>query len=385
MTTDALKSLFALLESEEEDFATLLHRYGIDPATDLQNCDLTGVDFGSLTADTLDLTGSSLDGADLSKVKCKRVLGLDAHAQDLKPPKRDHFDDVLSAISRYQNADWSINQIVDAVADRSAPVLAFYGTTAEQDLLTKRLCAHYGDASHLREGFNSHAMGKKLIWFYSKATRPSLTLNPAALDKLFFDALRTSNTSDDIGIYPHRPNHAAVGRIKASVRAGPYDQMRGDFVKALSREARQRAGTLVTFPGCFVVFSGFPPISKRLYRELRDAIPGHLSLIFLCSSSLEPYYLQSKGVPWRRVAIPSYSIGEPLAVEADVGRLCRRIELASGGRITVSEGIKEWMSQFVGKPLATLKFNIAAELKTAFPLSALQAHAKGKSPSASTK
>lgn len=381
MTTDALKSLFALLESEDEDFASLVHRYKIDPATDLRNCDLTSVDFGNLAADTLDLTGSSLDGADLSKLNCKTVIGIDASARALKPSKRNAFDDVLLAISRYQNADWSLNQIVDAVADRTAPVLAFYDTTAEQDLLTKRICAHYGDASHLREGFNAHAIGAKLLWFYSKGSRPHLTLNPASLDKLFFEALRASNTSDDIGIYPLRPNRAAIERIKESVRLGQYEQMRNDFVRALSRELSTRVAPLATFPGSFVVFSGFPPMSKRLYRELRDAIPGRLSLIFLCSSSLEPAYLQSKGVPWRRVAVPSYSIGEPLAVEADVRRLCKRIELASNGRITISAGIMDWMSQFVGKPLATLKFNIAAELKTAFPLSTLQAHAQGKARS----
>lgn len=371
MTSDTLNALFALLETEDEDFASLVRRFGIDPATDLQNCDLTDVDFGSLTADTLDLTGSSLEGADLSKVNCKRVIGLDTA---VPAPKRAAFDNVLMAISRYQNADWVLNQIVSTVAGSSAPVLAFYDTAADQDLLTKRICAHYGDASHLREGFNAHASGMKLLWFYSKATKGNFKLNPAFLDKAFFEALRSSNKSDDIGIYPFRPNQAAVERIRTSVHPGDYDQMRRAFVQSLRKEILTRAmGEMVTFPGSVVVFSGFTPLSKRLYREMREAVNGKLTLICLCSSGLEPYYLQDKGMPWRRVAVPAYSIGEPLTVAEDVRRICKRIEMSSGGRMTVSDGIRLWMQQFVGKPLVVLKHNVVAELSTAFPLSARRA------------
>jgi uncharacterized protein YjbI with pentapeptide repeats len=75
MMSDALNALFALIETEDEDFASLVQRFGIDPAIDFQNCDLSDVDFGSLTADTLDLTGANLTGANLSKIRCKKVIG----------------------------------------------------------------------------------------------------------------------------------------------------------------------------------------------------------------------------------------------------------------------------------------------------------------------
>ena len=45
MTTEALRSLFMLLDTEEDDFPALMKRFGIDPAEDLQNCDFSNVDF----------------------------------------------------------------------------------------------------------------------------------------------------------------------------------------------------------------------------------------------------------------------------------------------------------------------------------------------------
>jgi hypothetical protein len=367
MTTDALKAFFALLETEEEDLPTLMQRFGIDPATDLQNCDLSEVDFGSLKAHTLNLAGSYLGGADLSKVNCEHVIGIEGSAGLAQSPKRNALDDALIAISRYQNADWSISQIVSRVDDSYAPVLAFYDSTAEQDILTKRICAHYGDASHLREGFNSHAMGKKLLWFYSKGSKGSFKLNPALLDRAFFEALRA--TSSDIGIYPLRPNQAAIERIIGGIRSIDYNIMAKDFARGLRNElAADREGGFVTYPGGIVLFSGFPPISKRLHQQIREAVPGRINLIFLCSSSWEPMHLQDQGLPWRRLAIPAYSIGEPLATEADVRRLAKRIEMASGGKLIVAATMMRWMDQFVGKPLVALKERLAVELKSAFPL-----------------
>jgi hypothetical protein len=376
MMTDALKAFFALLETDEDDFATLMDRFGLDAATDLQNCDLTNVDFGSLNADTLDLTGSYIEGADLSKVNCKRVIGVEEAMRLPQGQGRTAFsEEILLAISHYQNVDWALNEIVTAVAEGSAPVLAFYESVAEQELLTKRICAHYGDASHLREGVNMHANWMQFLWFYSRASKAQTRFNPASLDKAFFAALQNNNTSDDIGIYPFRPNQAAVGRIRNIVRnsvpSGNYEPMRRAFASGLEAGVVSRMEKLVKIPESIVVFSGFPPMSKRFYRELRDTTTEKLSLIFLCSSIWEPLYLKDEGKPWRRVALPAYSIGEPLAVQADIRRLISRIEMVSGGRITVTEGIRQWMEQFVGKPLATLKQNVAAEFRSAFPSSSL--------------
>ena len=366
MATDALKSLFALLEMDEDDFATLIRRFGINPATDLQNCDLTNVDFGRLTVDTLDLTGSDISGADLSKIKCKKLIGVAEASSKHTTEKSGSIDEVVLAVSRYQNADWSLNQIISAVSERAAPVLAFYNTAAEQDLLTKRVCAHFGDASHLREGFNAHASGLKLLWFYSKAAKAPIKLNPATLDKAFFEILSSRNRSDDIGIYPFRANQASVDRIRDSVHSGTSEEMREAFIHALRRElaARTLKQALFLNSNSIVVFSGFPPISKRFYLEMREQTSARF--IFLCSSNWEPSYLQDGGRPWRRVAAPGYSIGVPLAIEEDVRRLVRRIEMASRGTITVSNDARQWMDDFVGEPLAALKQQIIFELRNSF-------------------
>jgi hypothetical protein len=367
MTTDALNALFALLETEDDNFESLMKRFGIDPATDLQNCDLNGVDFGELSVDILDLTGSDLEGANLSKVKCRKLIGADGVATERKQNRV--LGDVLLAISRYQNSDWVLNQIVGALSESSAPVLAFYDSAAEQDLLTKRICAHYTDASHLREGFNMHASGMKVLWFYTKSSKGQFKLNPAVLDRAFFEALRESNKSDDIGIYPLRPNQSAIQRIRNSVRPGAYDAMREDFALSLRKELSNKE--FMSGHGSVLIFSGFPPISKRLHRAIRDAVNGRITFIFLCSSSLQPQYLQGGGLPWRRVAVPAYSIGEPLAVKADIRRLIRRIGIASGGKITFDSSFEGWMNEFAGKPLAALKRELATELKNALVQAAL--------------
>jgi hypothetical protein len=379
MTTDALKALFALLDTKDDDFTTLVKRFDIDPAKDLQNCDLSNVDFGKFTADTLDLTGSIITGANLSQVTCNKFIGVGGSAPEGKEAK-NVWDDVLLAIARYQNSDWVLNRIIETSKDSPDPILAFYDSPAQQAILTKRICVHYGDASHVREGFSMHAFGIKLLWFYSKASKGPFRLNPASLDKAFFEALRTSNTSDDIGIYPLRPNQAAVERIRNSVRSRTYDRMRTEFSRSLRSELMtQGSQELAIDHGSVVIFSGFPPISKRLYRDIREAGQQKLSLIFLCSSDVEPYYTQNNGKPWRRVAMPASPIGEPLTVAADIGRLSRRIEVASGRRITLSKSMEQWTAQFVGTPITTLKVQLAIELKAALATKRLGKAARPKS------
>jgi hypothetical protein len=134
----ASQSLFALMDSEEEDFPTLIARYGIDPATDLQHCDLSNVDFGRLVTDTLNLTGSNITAANLSRIRCKNVIGAEREIAVQSDEFGELFQKVALAIQRYRNSDWVLHQIAN-VEEAQAPVLAFYDSAAEQDVLTKRL------------------------------------------------------------------------------------------------------------------------------------------------------------------------------------------------------------------------------------------------------
>ena len=304
------------------------------------------------------MTGANLQGANLSQVKCKKIVGAHKVAIGAEEPDRGVWEDVLLAISRYQNSDWATNQIVANFGEGSAPVLAFYDTSAEQDVITKRLCAYFGDASHVRAGFSNLPTGINLLWFYSKANKEKFRLNPASLDSAFFELLRVGNTSDDIVVYPFRSNQMAIERIRNSVQGNSYYLMRKEFARSLRKEL---AGDY----GGVVLFSGYPPMSKQLYQEIRDAGRKRLKLIFLCSSNLESFYNASNGVPWRRVAIPAYSIGEPLAAPEDITRLIRRVGVASGGTITISKNTEALLNQYVGKPLVQLKKQLAYRIKDA--------------------
>ena len=363
--TEALKALFALFETEEDDFALLVQRFGIDPATDLQNCDLTNVDFGSLAADTLNLTGSDIEGANLSKVRCKHILG--AAGEVLKIPhhgtafdqvgdarflSRPLIDAVVLAVSRYQNPDWTIKAIVNSFNDSAAPILAFYDSSAEQDVLTKRLCSILNDLSGPLYVNPDRA---KFVWFYSKAEKSRFELKASSLEQNFFDLLRSDRTSDDIGVYPYLSNREAVNQIKEGLE-GSYDKMRGAFARKLVREMRgsERRGV--------VLFSGYPPVSRRLYQDIRSATNQPIKLIFLCSSKLEDEY-KSQPVEWKRLVIPTYAVGQPQASNHDVERLGKRVEMASRGKISFGGEFQAHLQRWRGKPLVALKQEIIDRLR----------------------
>lgn len=368
MTTEALKSLFALLESEEDDFALLVKRFGIDPATDLQNCDLTNVDFGTLTADTLNLTGSILDGVNLSNVRCIRIVGAEDAAT---PPPRAApskqisdgpvslplLDAVVVAVSRYQNAEWIKGKVLESYKDSTTPVLAFYDTFADQDFLTKQLCSTF--TVHVPKLLDFDR--PKFVWFYSKAHVSGFELNAPSLERNFFELLRSDKTSDDMGVYPYLSNRAAVTRIKERLEGNSYDRMRRPFALQLNRElSRETDGGE---SGGVALFSGYPPISKRLYQDLRSTSNQRLKLIFLCSSKLKKFY-EDQTEEWRRLVVPSNAIGRPNVTYNDIDRLAKRIETASRGTVLLGSEFRNHLADhFKDKPLTALKNEIIDRLR----------------------
>ena len=364
MTTEALKALFALFESDDDDFAGMVRRFGIDPATDFQNCDLTNVDFGNLTTHTLNLTGAILDGINLSNVKCKRIIGVEDAAilPSAVPAKRTNVAPVVStsqleaavlAVSRYQNSEWIKDRVVESYNENNAPILAFYDTLAEQDYLTKQVCSIFTvhDPEHLLHDRPT------FLWFYSKAHKPGFELGASALERNFFDLLRTDRTSDDIGVYPYLSNRAAVTRIRESLEGISYDRMRKIFAQQLLHELASQS--IAESHGGVALFSGYPPTSKRLYQELRR---WQLKLIFLCSSQFEKLY-EDQVKEWRRLAIPAHAIGRPTATHNDIGRLAKRIATVSSGTILMSARFQESLADhIIGKPLAALKDEVIGRL-----------------------
>lgn len=370
--SETLEALFALLECNDDDFPELLARFNINPATDLRYTDLANVDFGSLTTDLLDLTGANIEGADLSRVQCPKIVGrgiIDGRQDETEAANGagdvDALEAALTAIYKYQNGEWTASKLIKNVEYSSAPAMAFYDSAAEQDILTKRLCAHFGDASHLREGAGE-TYGVKFLWFYSKASTARFKLNPAFLETTFFDALRLCVTSDSTGIYPSRLNQSSVARIKSAVSRGRPEAMRDEFIRAVKRElAVDQSGGLVSYRRSLILFSGFPPISKRLHEELKAALPVRLNLIFLTSAHFEPHYKEGLGVAWRRVAVPGFALGEPVADETDIIRLIRRVAVATSGRIKVPLSVERKAQKYIDRPLHELKHQFARDLTAA--------------------
>jgi hypothetical protein len=352
------QSLFALLDSEEEDFPTLIARYGIDPATDLQHCDLRNVDFGRLVADTLNLTGSNITGANLSRIHCKNVIGAEREIVVRTDELGELFQKVALAIQRYQTSDWILHQIADG-EEALAPVLVFYDSTAEQDVLTKRLCGYFGKGAMTPSP--PGMFPGNFLWFYTKSDKSEFKLDPVSLDKNFLKLITERKNDHEIGVYPFMANRNSVQRIERSVQGSELNEQRISFARAVSREFTSERG-LIPLNQIVLLFSGYPPISRKLYQDLRDAVRKKLRLVFLCSSRLEHHFNERDGRPWRRVVVPAYSIGEQLASRGDVSRLARRISVSSNNQVSIGSVTLAKLDQLVDRPLQEVKEELLKRL-----------------------
>jgi hypothetical protein len=354
----ASQSLFALMDSEEEDFPTLIARYGIDPATDLQHCDLSNVDFGRLVTDTLNLTGSNITGANLSRIRCKNVIGAEREIAVQSDEFGELFQKVALAIQRYRNSDWVLHQIAN-VEEAQAPVLAFYDSAAEQDVLTKLLCGYFGKgAMNPRPPSMSP---RNFLWFYTRSDKSEFKLDPISLDKNFLKLITEQKNDHDIRVYPFMANRNSVQRIERSVQGRELNEQRISFARAVSRELTPERG-LIPLNQVVVLFSGYPPISRKLYEDLRDAVRKKLRLVFLCSSRLEHHFNERDGRPWRKVVVPAYSIGEQLASRDDVSRLARRVSVSSNNQVSIGSVTLANLDQLVERPLQEVKEELLKRL-----------------------
>lgn len=352
------QSLFALLDSEEEDFPTLIARYGIDPATDFQHCDLSNVDFGRLIADTLNLTGSNITGANLSRIRCKNVIGAEREIAVQSDELGELFQKVALAIQGYQNSDWILRQIANG-EEAQAPVVVFYDSTAEQDGLTKRLCGYFGKGAMTPSP--PGMFPGNFLWFYTKSDKSEFKLDPVSLDKNFLKLITERKNDHNIGVYPFMANRNSVQRIERSVQGSELNEQRISFARAVSREFTPERG-LTPLNQIVLLFSGYPPISRKLYQDLRDAVRKKLRLVFLCSSQLERHFNERDGRPWRRVVVPAYSIGEQLASRGDVSRLARRISESSNNQVSIGSFTLAKLDQLVDRPLQEVKEELLKRL-----------------------
>lgn len=370
---DASHSLFALMDSEDDDFPTLVARYGIDPATDLQYCDLRNVDFGELIAETLNLTGSNIAGANLSRIRCKNVIGAERETVAQFDALGEMIHRVTFAIKRYQNSDWIWSQI--AGEDETETLdLAFYDSAAEQDALTKRLCGHfYNNATVIRDPrqrglWTKSTAGSELpflnfLLFYTSKYNSKFEFGPNSLDEAFLDLITGGKSEPIDGPFAAlmAANRSSVQKIEKGVEGIGIDEQRIFFSRAVSRELTPGPGQ-IAFDYAAILFSGYPPISKKFFQDLRAAIRPRLRLVFLCSSELEPYFDEKEGSLSRNVALPNYAIREPLTTRVDLSRLERRIGASSDNRISIGSVTLAKMEKMVERPLREAKGELLKRL-----------------------
>ena len=360
---EASQALFALMDSEEEDFPALVARFGIDPAIDLQYCDLSNVDFGGLVAETLNLTGSNIAGANLSRIRCKNVIGAEREISVQSDALSELFQKVALAIQRYQNSDWVLDQIVYG-EETHAPILAFYDSAAEQDVLTKRLCNYFAKGARMSSDDERYQdlSSRNFLWFYTRSDKSEFKLDPISLDRNFLKLIMQRNNDHDIGVYPFLANRNSVQRIEQRVKGSALNEQRVSFARAVSQELASERGLIVGSNQAVILFSGFPPLSKKLYEDLRTAVRKRLRLVFLCSSQLEQYFNAGGGRPWRKLVVPAYSVGEQLVTRDDVARLARRVNVSSNDQVSIGSVTLAKLDQMVDGPLREMKEELLKRL-----------------------
>jgi hypothetical protein len=339
MNDRIIHALFGLASAEIDDFPALVRNFKIDVANDLRHCDLRNVNFGDLIADTLNLTGCLLEGADLSRVKCRRIIRDDDKSRAASDEATEALKQALLAVYRYRDPSKLTEEIANDMAIGS-PVLVFYNTAAEQDAITRSIWKMFSlvPAGQVVPQFD-------LVWFHTRRAKGPLILDANSIDEKFLSLVRAPDYND-IGIYPFRGNYARVKRVVAALNGSDSQSisaLRTVFAESLRKQMKRSA---------VIIFSGFPPISLQLYREMQGKVPW--KLVFVCSDEYEAQFIRESS-RWRKHFIPSRRL-EPMEVTPqDLENIEYRIMLASDGKVTIRPGTRKRMERFLGGSLTDLK------------------------------
>ena len=346
MTSDTIiAALTELANAEADDFPTLVRKFKIDPAYDLRYCDLRNVNFGNLIAGTLNLTGCLLEGADLSRVRCNKIIRDPDSPNATYDEVTESLKQALVAVYRYQNSDGLAQEVV--MERTMAAVVAFFHDLTEQAAITISICKSYMKSIEEIAIQGELEPGMEILWFYRREARATAAIEGKLLDLAFINAVRRPIPGDHLGVYPSRHNRGRTKRIADAIRDPKHksiDWYRTEFIRALRKELKRSA---------VLVFSGFPPISKQLYREMTDGLPYPIKLVFVCSSDYERRFTGEEA-RWQREAIPDRSI-QTITTSHDLDNIDRRISLATELRIGISLETRKKMASCVGAPIAEIK------------------------------
>lgn len=364
MTGGHTRNLFALIEDERDDFPYLLKKYRIDVARDLRYSDLSRVKFGKIDAPKIDLTGCNLEYADLSEIPFNRLVlegantGHTLFATALPPNKSVQEEISVSeamrravlSVETYHNPQWQIERLIADMSRRTSPVMMFYDTISEQDHLTRQISEVFRSRS-IADVLDGDERGIGLygssdfLAFYTRSPISDIHLSSRELDKRFLgliDAQRwiadpITYSADDIG---------RLSNISDAIKWERHVESRRDkFCVALARELKRKS---------VVLFSGFPPMSRNLYKQLQSTMKVRFKFVFLCSHNIELKF-REEGGKWRREAIPSLALDSPVATAKDVQRLIHRAVAASNFSIHITSRTRSELEKRAGAPLRELK------------------------------
>lgn len=375
-------SVFAALTDENDDFSYLVKKYKLDPTRDFVGADLSNVNFGAFSVEILNLKDANLIGADLSLIKCKKLITDSAELKDTKlPPQHvrknvhEQTDSALIseikgrailAIHSYLEKEPSKRNTAERIFDSGAPEYVEYFTRSEKIEIEKRIITaaqQFSKAvqrttrSNRKKNFKIQKGWKsKVIKFHYDFDRTQLyrQLNGDELDRYFLGKLADSihldsGSVDDLQpiFTKHLPDYESMKRDLAVLKSSTENTSikRAAFKHII--QSLCRSCDHVT-----MIFVDFLPFSKILYHQLNRDIKTYIKFIFI-----GPYVAESSqaaSMVSSEHFVYGYVPERRKFAETDLSKIVKRISLATNGKLLFSNALSKDIKSLVG-----LEINIA--------------------------
>lgn len=364
---------FSVLTEESDDFVTLINKYRLDPAIDLMGLDLSDVTFGSLSADVLNLTNANLSGADLTHVRCKRLILDSADATGAKlpeamagtsvPPKdyveRREIEGILQkavlSIRSYEADTLGFNGAIQRIFSSGAPeYLEYFG-----DINRAAIEAGLSDKADLflkadgGRNYRVRTKAKRRDGPVRGRKRTILFRSSSAIEK----PLRSSRSDDSLdkgflerfykGTFEEISSRGATYKAKRRKHSG------GQFGHQSSLTSDRAAFKSFINRLCLdvdrivLIFIDFLPFSNSLYHELNRDITAHLKFIFV--GPHQPMY----SLPKTSMVTADHrlSIHERFFSERDLTNVLWRIRAATSKKLIISDELIVSLRRLVGQEI----------------------------------
>jgi hypothetical protein len=373
-------SVFAALTDESDDFPYLVQKYKLDLARDFVGADLRNVNFGALSADILNLSGANLIGADLSSIKCNKLITDSAELKNTKLPLqhapkniREQTDSTIIseikgcailAIHSYVEQERVRPNPTEQIFDSGAPEYVEYSTKSEKVAIEKNILAA---AQRLqmavrrikrRRTNRNREFGSRREWnvkvvrfasdFSSDRMRQYQQVNSDELDRNFLDKFAHSIHLESGQVHEYEPIFKKY--------SPEYESIKRDLV-ILKSSAKNTWIKRATFKNIIqlicegydqvtVLFVDFRPFSEILYRQINHDIKTHIKFIFVGPHAGEFVYGASMVSPDH--FIHGYAPARRRFAETDLSKILKRVNSATNGRLLFSTALSKHIRDLIG-------------------------------------